>query len=141
MNLAFAAIYVLAVWYSTTQALLWMVRGMPKSALNAVALVLAIVSSVLAMMSAQEPSVHAAYVGFTAGIGLWAVFEICFLTGAILGVDEPAVSDRIGARAWSALKAIVWHEAALVATLLDAGRSPPARRRTRRPLRHSAPSG
>ncbi|MEM8663429.1 MAG: putative photosynthetic complex assembly protein PuhE [Pseudomonadota bacterium] len=115
---ALAVLYALVVWWSTTQAILWLVRYAPKPALNAIALVLAMVSAVLAVLAAREPSVHAAYVGFTAGVGLWGAFEISFLTGAVLGVNHDATSERIGARAWAALKAIIWHEAALVATLI-----------------------
>lgn len=113
-----AAFYALAVWWSATQAILWLVRGVPKPAANAVALVLAIVSALLAAMAAHEATVHAAFVGFTAGIGLWAAFEISFLTGALLGIDEPARSSRLWDRAVSAFKGIVWHEAGLIGTLV-----------------------
>jgi len=115
---ALAVLYALAVWWTATQAIIWMMRLLPRPALNAVALVLATASAVLAVLAAREPSVHAAYVGFTAGVGLWGAFEIAFLTGAILGIDAPARSDGIGARALAALKAIIWHESALLATLL-----------------------
>ncbi|MEM9222685.1 MAG: putative photosynthetic complex assembly protein PuhE [Pseudomonadota bacterium] len=115
---ALAVFYALAVWWSITQAILWLVRLSPKPALNAAALVLAALSSVLAVLASREAGVHAAFVGFTAGIGLWAAFEITFLTGAILGVDTPARSQSLGARAWAALKAIIWHEGAVLATLI-----------------------
>ncbi|MEM6761315.1 MAG: putative photosynthetic complex assembly protein PuhE [Pseudomonadota bacterium] len=114
---ALAVIYAFAVWWSSTQAIIWFVRSAPRPALNAFALVLAILAAILAVMSTQEASVHAAFVGFTAGIGIWASFEIAFLTGAILGYEAPARSNRLSARAWSAFQAIAWHEAALIATL------------------------
>ncbi|MEM0908101.1 MAG: putative photosynthetic complex assembly protein PuhE [Pseudomonadota bacterium] len=115
--LALAVLYALAVWWSTTQALLWLVRSAPKHALNALALCLAAACGALAVAAADDGGAHAAFVGFTAGIGLWAAFEITFLTGAILGVDVPSYSDRWWAKAWSAFQAIIWHELALIITL------------------------
>ncbi|MEM7694027.1 MAG: putative photosynthetic complex assembly protein PuhE [Pseudomonadota bacterium] len=119
MMLLLAALYTIALWWAATQSILWLVTRVPKAAANALALLLAIASAMLAVAAAHDGSVHAAFVAFTAGVGLWAAFEIAFLTGAILGVDRNGPPAKGGARrAWDAFLAIVYHEGALIGTLV-----------------------
>ena len=113
-----AALFVLIVWWGATQALLWLVRLVPARALGWSALGLGALGATAAIGAADVEGAAGAYVGFTAGILIWAAFEVAFLSGSVLGIDTTARSPALGARAWAALRSILWHELALIATLV-----------------------
>jgi putative photosynthetic complex assembly protein 2 len=71
-------------------------------------------------LSAVDTSVGGAYHAFLAGLMVWAWQEVAFLLGFITGPNRAACPPGVSglARAGQALRAILWHEIALVAGAL-----------------------
>jgi putative photosynthetic complex assembly protein 2 len=112
-----AALTALALWWGSTQVLLWLVRLTSCRTQNWVAFALGLVSAAVAAWSAGGEGVAAVYAGFCAALGLWGAFEIAFLSGAVLGIDSRADGPQLSRRAWAAFRAIAWHELALLGTI------------------------
>jgi putative photosynthetic complex assembly protein 2 len=70
--------------------------------------------------TARLDTAFAAYAGFAATVALWGWHELAFLGGWITGPRRDAITP--GARGWQrlreAVQVLLWHEIALVATLL-----------------------
>lgn len=113
-----AGLFALLVWWGATQALIWLVRLAGRTTLNIIALVLGLGSFWAAILTADITSQAGAFAGFGAGLGLWAAFEIAFLSGAVVGIPTRSDQPTLLGRAWAAFQAIIWHELALAGTLI-----------------------
>jgi putative photosynthetic complex assembly protein 2 len=115
---AFAALYVLFVWWFSTGAVLYVV-GLPRRSFRWTLLTASgLLAAALHLLAAtaEEASVAGAYVAFTAAILVWAWQEVAFLTGFVTGSRRSACPP--GATGWRrafyAFQAIAHHEVALV---------------------------
>lgn len=113
-------LYGLLVWWASTGAALYAVGfadRAPKAVL-AGSLLLSAVSLAGLAASADDPGTTGVYVAFTAAIGLWGAQEILFLTGWVTGPWRAACPAGLGAwaRAGYAVRAILYHELALLAS-------------------------
>jgi putative photosynthetic complex assembly protein 2 len=118
----YAALFVLALWWASTGAILW-VDGLPKwtfrfsiSAVSALAL-----AGLWGLWwSSHIESRWAAYLAFSCALAVWAWHELMFLLGIITGPRKDPCPP--GARGWQrfryATAAIIHHELALALTLL-----------------------
>lgn len=116
--MALAAIFTILVWWGSTQVLMWLVRIPSRWVLNGVALALFAASLTVAHLVSGEKDVAGVYMGFAAGIGLWAAYEITFLSGTVVGFEVKARGTGLLSRAYEAVCAILWHELVLIATLI-----------------------
>jgi putative photosynthetic complex assembly protein 2 len=117
------ALFVVFTWYLSTGALLYLV-GLPsrvtRAALIGATLLLAPVLQ-MAATAAAEPTVGYAYLGFAAGLAVWAWQEMAFLTGAITGPRRFGTTSGTWRHAWHATLSVAHHELAIAvgaATLL-----------------------
>lgn len=121
-----AALVALFVWWFSTGAILWVVKGAdgrgPGGHQWSVILGMPLlVGGILAFaLSLQDASVEGAYIAFFAALAIWGWIELAFLSGAITGPNRnprPAEStgwDRF-MRAWGT---IAYHEILLACALL-----------------------
>ena len=131
-TLAGAVALTVLLWWGSTGLISNLVRGDPRSypTLLAATSVVAVVGLAVLGVLRDEQTAVAAVAGFCAALALWSWIEVTFLTGAITGPFRalPAGVRRRGWRhALAALRAILWHEIAIIAVaaaaaLLTAGR-------------------
>jgi putative photosynthetic complex assembly protein 2 len=117
-----AALFVLALWWTSTGAILW-VDGLPKSTFRfsiGGATVLALAGLFGLWWSSHLASTFAAYVAFSCALAIWAWHELSFLLGIVTGPRKLACpADARGWRRFRyATAAVIHHELALVLTLL-----------------------
>lgn len=113
-------LYGLLVWWASTGGALYVV-GLADRAPRAVlagCLVLSAGSLAGLAATAGDGGATGVYLAFTAAIGLWGAQEILFLTGWVTGPWRAACPAGIGAwaRAGYAVRAILYHELALLAS-------------------------
>jgi putative photosynthetic complex assembly protein 2 len=119
---ALAALFVLAIWWFSTGAILW-VDGLPRWTFRfslAAASVLALGALCGLVATSKLETTGAAYLAFTCALVVWGWHELAFLLGVVTGPrKEPCPPD---ARGWKrfvfATAAILHHEVALAVTLL-----------------------
>ena len=71
------------------------------------------------LLSSADVTVAGAYQGFVGALLVWGWVELSFLTGAIVGQPVPATEGQSAWRRFgTALRALIYHEAALVAALV-----------------------
>jgi putative photosynthetic complex assembly protein 2 len=114
-----AVAYTIFLWWASTGVILYL-DGLPRgtfrwSMLGATAMLAAGLVGIQA--SADDASMLGAYCAFTCAILAWAWVETSFLTGFITGPsDRPCPADARGfARFRLAVRAILWHELAILA--------------------------
>ena len=114
-----AVAYTIFLWWFSTGVILYL-DGLPRgtfrwSMLGATAMLVAGLVGLNA--SADDPSALGAYCAFTCAILAWAWVETSFLTGFITGPsDAPCPPGARGfARFRLAVRAILWHELAILA--------------------------
>lgn len=110
----------LFLWWGSTGVIAWLI-GRPATGYRLmlwVSSAVALISLVIVTLVAKDTSVASAAVSFIAALGLWSWLEITFLTGAITGPHRPRQKPRLGiAHAWDAIRAILWHELAIIAVV------------------------
>lgn len=115
-----AVLFVLATWWSSTGAILWLDR-LPRRtfpwSLAAVS-VLALLAFAGLAMGRDEEGPAAAYLAFACGLVIWGWNETAFLLGYVTGPrSEPSPpGSSTGRRFLHAVQAILWHELALLAS-------------------------
>lgn len=113
-------LYGLLVWWASTGGALYAV-GLADRAPRAVlagSLVLSAGSLAALAATAGDGGTTGVYLAFTAAIGLWGAQEILFLTGWVTGPWRAPCPAGLGgwARAGYAVRAILYHELALLAS-------------------------
>ena len=124
-----AAVVTLFLWWFSTGIILWRVRvadnGGARDHLNSVILGLPLlaIGALAARASLADLSSNAIYLAFLAALALWGWIELAFLSGVITGPNRRPCPPRAAQsdRFWRAVGTIVWHEAALIATLAALG--------------------
>ena len=122
IDYALPALVALLVWWAGTGAVLLLVRLPRRSAAVTFtgASVLAVGALACIGHTAHDRSVEAAYGGFVCAMVLWGWHELAFLSGWVTG---PRREDGTpGARGWrrlsEAVQVLLWHELALLLTLV-----------------------
>jgi putative photosynthetic complex assembly protein 2 len=105
-------------WWGTTGLIAWLI-GRPARHYRSILLgvtALAVFSLVGIAALGGTQSTLSAFLSFLAALGLWSWVEITFLTGLITGPHYQRSQPRRGiAHAWDAIRAILWHEFAIIA--------------------------
>lgn len=122
LTLALPALFAVFVWWFATGIVL-MLDGLPRTTFrwsHLLSSLLALGAFVGLAHTAPQTSVAGAYCAFTSALLVWGWHELSFLTGWVTGPRQRA-ADR-DARGWvrfvQALGAILWHELAILASLL-----------------------
>ncbi len=120
LPIAGALLFALALWWSSTGAILWLNRR-PRASYRwslAGASAVAVVAVVALAATRDTATPAGAVMAFTASVAVWGWHELCFLTGFVTGAstaDCPA-----GARGWRrfrlAAATLMHHEVALAVT-------------------------
>lgn len=115
-----AAIFVLALWWLSTAAVLRLVwLGRSPRRITAVSVLGALSFSGLWLTRGTE-TVEAAYIAFASALMLWGWNEVMFLLGIVTGPRK--IACPVGARGWHrfrcATAALIHHELALTAVLV-----------------------
>jgi putative photosynthetic complex assembly protein 2 len=118
---AFAALFVLVLWWMSTGVVLlmvWLHRSTYRASLAA-ASVLALGGLAGILWSSRVESRPAAYLAFTCALAIWGWHELSFLLGIVTGPrKEPCPPDAQGFRRFGyATAAVIHHEVALAVTL------------------------
>lgn len=119
-TLALPFVFAVALWFTSTGLIVWLDR-LPRHtypwSLGAASLVAIGVVPAL-IVSAEDASAAAAYLGFAGALALWGWHEMAFLFGIVTGPRTTPLPDgtRGFARFWLASQTLIWHELALVAT-------------------------
>lgn len=111
------ALSVVFAWYLSTGALLFLV-GLPGRTTR-----LAMIGTTLllppvlwaASVAAAAPTIGHAYLGFGAGLAVWAWQELAFLTGTITGPRRGGAARGTWRHAWHATLSVAHHEIAIAA--------------------------
>ena len=130
-TLAGAVALTVLLWWGATGLITRLVRRDPRSypTLLAASSVIAVLGLAALVQVRDDTRAAAAVAGFCAALAPWSWIEVTFLTGAITGPVR-ALPVGIRRRGWrhalAALRAILWHELAIVAlaaavALLTAG--------------------
>lgn len=119
MTEAAAAAFAVFVWWFATGAAVYAARRVDgrRALFVCAAIVLGVAAAYGVRQSAGMDTVAGAYLGFLAAIGIWALPELAFLTGAVTGPNSercPAGATS-GQRFRLAFLAVRDHEYALVA--------------------------
>jgi len=115
-------LYAMFVWWFGTGLILWLDRR-PRHThpwtLGGATIVLVVAVAALFVLR-DDTSVAGAYHGFTAGVAIWAWHETAFLMGYVTGPRRRPLSADSGPwrRFSQALGAILWHELAILVTVL-----------------------
>lgn len=113
-------LYGLLVWWASTGAALYAVGLADRWPRTVLAGCLALSAGSLAGLAATagDAGTTGTYLAFTAAIGLWGAQEILFLTGRVTGPWRAPCPPGLGgwARAGYAVRAILYHELALLAS-------------------------
>ena len=117
-----AVFATLFVWWFSTGAILY-ANGLPRwtHAWTAVFATLVAVASLGGLWATRDlATVGGAYLGFLCAIGVWGWHEVMFLTGRITGprTDAAPPAGSGVSRVRAAIEAILYHEAALILTLV-----------------------
>jgi putative photosynthetic complex assembly protein 2 len=124
-----AAITTLFLWWFSTGIILWRVRvadnGGAQDHLNSVGfgLPLLVIGILAAKASLADLSANGIYLAFLAALALWGWIELAFLSGVITGPNLAPCPPfaRQGERFRRAVGTILWHELALISTLICLG--------------------
>ena len=112
------AIATIFLWWGATGIIAWLI-GRPAASYRFTlfgASVLALISLAVIASLADVRSASSALISFFAALGLWSWLEVTFLTGTITGPHRYRLQPRHGlAHAWDAVRAILWHELAIIA--------------------------
>jgi putative photosynthetic complex assembly protein 2 len=118
-DLALAALFAVFIWWFSTGLVLLLDR-LPHGALRWglwLSSLLAVTAFVALAHTARELSVANAYCAFTCALLVWGWHELSFLSGWITGPRKTALPS--GTTGWprfvQSLRAILWHELAIVA--------------------------
>ena len=121
METGLLVIYALVVWWGATGLILLLNRRRERTYRSSLicAGMLAVAGLAAAIVTRDMDDITGAVVGFTGALSVWALIEMLFLMGVLVGTHrEAARKNEIG---WSRFKraslAIAHHEAALVVTL------------------------
>lgn len=112
---------LLAWWLGTGVVML--LDGLPRKTFRTtlgIATLMAMAALLCISRNAQQPGAGAAYAGFICAVLLWGWHELTFLTGWLTGPRRTACSapGHGPTRLREAILTIIWHELAIVATLL-----------------------
>jgi putative photosynthetic complex assembly protein 2 len=117
-QLALAFVFAVFIWWFSTGIVLLLNR-MSKSAIR-LSLLMSSALAVAALLglahTAQQTTVAGAYCAFTCALLVWGWHELSFLTGWITGPRKTALPEGLSEseRFVQALRAILWHEIAIV---------------------------
>lgn len=116
---AVAVVFAVFIWWFSTGVVL-LLNGLHRRARRrslALSTLLALLALWALQHSAQQLSVANVYCAFTSALLVWGWHELSFLTGWVTGPRTSA--QDVGAQGWQrfgqALRAVLWHELALVA--------------------------
>jgi putative photosynthetic complex assembly protein 2 len=118
-QLAFAVLFAVFIWWFSTGIVLLLNR-MSRGAV-ALSLFLSSLLSLLALAglahTAQQTTVAGAYCAFTSALLVWGWHELSFLTGWVTGPRKTALPPALseGRRFVESVRAILWHELAIIA--------------------------
>jgi putative photosynthetic complex assembly protein 2 len=121
-----AALIALFIWWSSTGAILFVVRrtdnaggGWPRLG-TLLCLPVLVLGILLAGVSATGTGVGASYTAFFSAIAIWAWIELAFLTGVITGPNTAPCPPGagMGERFLRSVGTIAWHELALILALV-----------------------
>ena len=121
---ALPILLTIAAWWGST-AVIARVVGRPQHTyrrLLGIASLLGVAGLILNISLLQTLTISSAIGAFCAALAIWGWIEITFLTGAVTG-PPPAHAPRshgLG-RAIDALRAILWHELLIIATVVSVG--------------------
>lgn len=111
----------IAIWWGSTAVIARLIGGASTDypRLIVLASVIGLGSLALLVLLRDTTTLGSALLALLAGIGIWGWIEITFLTGAITGPVAPASDPDLGLwrRAAAALRAILWHELLIGATV------------------------
>ncbi|MBZ8132212.1 putative photosynthetic complex assembly protein PuhE [Afifella sp. IM 167] len=119
---ALPIVYTLFVWWFSTGAILYL-DGLPRSTFRwsmLGATVMLVVSLWGLSVSADDDTVHGAFLAFTCGIFAWGWHEISFLMGYVTGPRKTTCPRKtpVGRRFFLAVQTILYHELAILASAL-----------------------
>lgn len=110
-------LYVLAMWFVGTGAVVWL-DSRPRATFRTsytLAGGLALAATIYVWASADDAGASAAYGGFAAAIAIWAWHEMGFLMGFVAGPNR--LPQAAGLRGWARFRAatntVIHHEVAL----------------------------
>ncbi len=118
-EVGWAALFAVFIWWFSTGIVLLLNR-LSTAAVQLSQLLSSLLGG-LALLAlahtAQQTSVAAAYCAFTSALLVWGWHELSFLTGWITGPRKTALPPglREGQRFWQSVRAILWHELAILA--------------------------
>ena len=130
-TLAGAVALTVLLWWGATGVIAQLVRrgSATYPTLIAATSVVAVLGFAVLIAVREDTGAPAALAGFCAALALWSWIEVTFLTGAITGPVRalpPGLPRRGWRHALAAVRAILWHEIAIIAlavavALLTAG--------------------
>ncbi len=118
-DLALALLFAVFIWWFSTGIVLLLNR-MSRGAIG-LSLMLSTALGLLALAAlahtAQQTTVAGAYCAFTSALLVWGWHELSFLTGWVTGPRKTAIPPGLSEsrRFVEAVRAILWHEGAIVA--------------------------
>jgi putative photosynthetic complex assembly protein 2 len=122
IDYALPALFAVLVWWAGTGIVLLLDRLPRASAAVTFTLATMLAAGALACIgqTAHDPGVPAAYGGFACAMVLWGWHELAFLSGWVTGPRRQIGTP--GARGWrrlsEAVQVLLWHELALLVTLV-----------------------
>jgi putative photosynthetic complex assembly protein 2 len=121
MTLVWPILVALAVWWLGT-GLVMLLDGLPRESRRftlAISTVLAAGALVCIARSTHNTQAEGAYAAFVCAVLVWAWHELAFLGGWLTGPRRAAYSQHAASsRLSQAVQVILWHELALLLTLL-----------------------
>ncbi len=118
-------LFTIVLWWTSTAVIARLIGRAPRTYPRLLTLASLVgVAGLLASIGLRDITTTAsALLAFTAALAIWGWIEVTFLTGKITGPagDGAAADDGLLRRAAHALKAILWHELLIVATVAAVG--------------------
>jgi putative photosynthetic complex assembly protein 2 len=121
-----AALFALLLWWMSTGAILWLVKGAEarhrdrRIAAVLIGLVVAFAGVAGAFRSLDDPSPAGAYLAFVSALAIWGWIEFAFLSGIVTGPNTAPLPPIRGewdrfVKAWGT---VTYHELLLLAALV-----------------------
>ena len=122
VDLALPIAVALFAWWFGTGAVLWLSRlpSAHRTAAMAGSALIGVVATIVIWRLGSQSDMAGAYLGFSAGLALWAVHEFSFLTGMVTGPRRSPCPPGLSgwARFRAATETVIHHEVALFLTVI-----------------------